>query len=471
MFLHVLRIIFILLEVIVLFNLLIVVHELGHFLAARWRGLVIEKFGVWFGKPLWKKTINGVEYSLGSLPFGGFVALPQLAPMDIIEGETETDRAKLPRISVLDKIIVAVAGPLFSMLLAVVFATLVWAIGHPVGEADTTTVIGYVEPGSPGEKAGLKAGDKILEVDGKPVTRFSGMSDSVTWNVIRSEGDQIPFVVDRNGQQVSVSVTPYIAATSGWRRKSVRQVLIYPASKPIIDEVEADSPAAAAGLQPGDVIQGFNGQPMYNAIALADYIRQHPKEELKLDVQRGDRRFETALTPMPLMTKGKMVPRIGIAWDTTGKLTIAHPNPIEQVYDSVTSTLNTIEAVASPKSDVKLQHLSGPVGIVRIYYLLFESDRGWQLALWFSVILNVNLAILNMLPIPVLDGGHIVLALVEAVRRKPVNIRVLEIVQTGCAVLIIGYIAYVSFFDVGDWLGDKRGDAAPAAEVQASPSP
>ena len=95
------------------------------------------------------------------------------------------------------------------------------------------------------------------------------------------------------------------------------------------------------------------------------------------------------------------------------------PNPIEQVYNSVTSTLNTIGAVASPKSDVKLQHLSGPVGIVRIYYLLFESDRGWQLALWFSVILNVNLAILNMLPIPVLDGGHIVLALIEAVRRKP----------------------------------------------------
>ena len=219
MFLHALRIIFILLEVIVLFNLLIVVHELGHFLAARWRGLVIEKFGVWFGKPLWKKTINGVQYSLGSLPFGGFVALPQLAPMDIIEGETDTDRAQLPRISVLDKIIVAVAGPLFSLLLALVFATLVWAVGHPVGEADTTTTIGYVEHDSPGEKAGLKAGDKILEVDGKPVTRFSGMSDSVTWNVIRSEGEKIPFVVERNGQKISVSVMPYIAPTSGWRRK------------------------------------------------------------------------------------------------------------------------------------------------------------------------------------------------------------------------------------------------------------
>ena len=107
MLLHIVRVVFILLEVLILFNLLIVVHELGHFLAARWRGLYIEKFGVWFGKPLWKKTVNGVQYSLGSLPFGGFVALPQLAPMDIIEGKADVDRARLPKISALDKIIVA----------------------------------------------------------------------------------------------------------------------------------------------------------------------------------------------------------------------------------------------------------------------------------------------------------------------------------------------------------------------------
>src|SRR5882724_9379032 len=110
MFGHILRVIFILLEVVLLFNLLIVVHELGHFLAARWRGLYIEGFGVWFGKPIWKKTINGVQYSLGSLPFGGFVKLPQLAPMDMIEGKADLDRAALPKISALDKIIVAVAG-------------------------------------------------------------------------------------------------------------------------------------------------------------------------------------------------------------------------------------------------------------------------------------------------------------------------------------------------------------------------
>ena len=469
MFLHALRIIFILLEVIVLFNLLIVVHELGHFLAARWRGLVIEKFGVWFGKPLWKKTINGVQYSLGSLPLGGFVALPQLAPMDIIEGETETDRAALPRISALDKIIVAIAGPFFSMLLALVFAGIVWAVGHPVSESDMTTVIGFVEPDSPGEKAGLQAGDKILAVDGNRVTRFSGMNDSVTWNVIRSEGDTIPFLVERNGRQLSFSVVPYKAPSSGWRRKSVRQVLIYPATSPVIDQVQAKTPAAAAGLQHGDIVLGYDATPIYSPIALAAYVETHAGKPISLAVDRNGQKLNVTVTPQLLANE--KTPRIGIAWDTSGRMSIAHPNPIEQIYNSVTSTLDTIGAVASPKSDVKLQHLSGPLGIFRIYYLLFENERGWQLALWFSVILNVNLAILNMLPIPVLDGGHIVLAVVEGVRRKPVNIRVLEIIQTGCAVLIIGYICYISFFDVGDLLGEKRGKDESAPVVHASPSP
>ena len=466
MFLHALRILFILLEVVLLFNLLIVVHELGHFLAARWRGLVIEKFGIWFGKPIWKKKINGVEYSLGTLPLGGFVALPQLAPMDMIEGETDVDRAKLPPVSALDKIIVAVAGPLFSLLLALVFAAIVWGIGHPVSEADTTTVIGYVEKNSPAEKAGLEAGDKILSVDGNRVTRFSGMNNSVTWNVIRSEGETIPFIVERNGRRIKTEVTPYIAPSSGWRRKSVRQVLIYPSTTPMIDQVQPKTPAAAAGLKHGDVIKGFNGEKIYSPIALGAYIEQHATEPITLEVRRGGQSFNVTVKPEVL--PNEKTPRIGIAWDSSGRMSITHPNPIEQVYNSVTSTIDTIGAVASPKSDVKLQHLSGPLGIFHIYYLLFENEWGWQLALWFSVILNVNLAILNLLPIPVLDGGHILLAIIEAVRRKPVNIRVLEVVQTGCAVLIIGYICYISFFDVGDWLGAKRQTPPPSSTPQSA---
>src|SRR5437763_2497390 len=447
---HIGRVVLIVLEVLVLFNLLIVVHELGHFLAARWRGLYIEKFGVWFGKPLWKKTINGVQYSLGSLPFGGFVALPQLAPMDIIEGKADLDRAKLPKISALDKIIVAVAGPVFSLLLAVFFAGIVWAVGHPVSEGDSTTVVGYVMAGSPAEKAGVQPGDKILSVDGKPVRRFMGMNDSISWDVVRSEGDKIAVKFQRDGKVQTIWVEPYKAETRGWRRKSVRQLLIYPAETPIIEKVEPKSPAAAAELRPGDIIRGFNQTPIYSPVALLEYISKHPNDKLVLHVERYGSKLDIPVKPTLLPTAGEMKPRIGIQWDTTGIVAIQHHNPIEQVYNSVTSTLKTIGAVASPKSDVKLQHLSGPVGIGRIYYLLFRSERGWQLALWFSVILNVNLAILNLLPIPVLDGGHIVLALIESIRRKPVNMRVLEVVQTSCAVMIIGYMLYITFFDVQD---------------------
>jgi regulator of sigma E protease len=454
MILHIGRVILVLVEVLVIFNLLIVVHELGHFLAARWRGLYIEKFGIWFGKPIWKKKINGVQYSLGSLPFGGFVALPQLAPMDIIEGKADLDRAQLPPVSALDKIIVAIAGPVFSFLLAIVFASIVWLVGYPVSESDMTTVVGYVMPESPA-KGILREGDKILEVDGKRVTRFLGMNDSVSWAVVRSEGETIPIKFERAGKIDTVEVAPFKAQTRSWSRKSVRQLLILPAETAIVEKVEPNSPAASAGLRPRDIIRGFNGRRIYNPVALLEFIKQHPDEKLTLDVERGGARLQVQVKPAPLPTPNesgatKPQPRIGIQWDTSGQMTIAHPSPIELIHNSVTSTLNTLGAVASPKSDVKLQHLSGPIGIGRIYYLFFVSERGWQLALWLSVVLNVNLAILNMLPIPVLDGGHILFGLIESVRRKPLNMRVLEYVQGACTVLIIGVIVYITFFDFQD---------------------
>ncbi|MDQ2867919.1 MAG: RIP metalloprotease RseP [Verrucomicrobiota bacterium] len=445
---HFLRPLFILLEVVVLFNLLIIVHELGHFLAARWRGLVIEGFGVWFGKPLWAKTINGVQYSLGSIPFGGFVKLPQLAPMDIIEGKADVDRAQLPRISALDKIIVAFAGPLFSLLLALAFACIVWVVGHPVSASDMTTTIGYVQTDSPAAKAGMRPGDKILSVDNKRVSRFLGMSDSVGWNVIRSEGATIPFDIERDGKTMHFDVTPYLAPTSGWQRRSVRQVLISPEEEGIIGEVAPHSAAAAAGLQKGDKVEALNGNPIFSPLAVIDFVEKHPQETLSLEIKRGP--SELSVQARPAIVDGEKTPRLGIKFDSSGSVSISHPNPIEQVYNSITGTLTTIGAVASPKSDVKLQHMSGPIGIGNLMYRLFGSEYGWQLALWFSVLLNVNLAILNMLPMPVLDGGHIALALIESARRKPVNTRVLEFIQTACAVLIIGYMLYITFFDVQD---------------------
>src|SRR6185369_15013094 len=137
---HSIKVFFIVLEVLLLFNLLIFVHELGHFLAAKWRGLKVERFAIWFGKPLWKRQIGGVEYCLGCIPAGGYVSLPQMAPMDLLEGKAE--HKDLPPVSALDKIIVAFAGPLFSFMLAVAFAFVVWSVGRAVNEADKTTTVG-----------------------------------------------------------------------------------------------------------------------------------------------------------------------------------------------------------------------------------------------------------------------------------------------------------------------------------------
>jgi len=151
---------------------------------------------------------------------------------------------------------------------------------------------------------------------------------------------------------------------------------------------------------------------------------------------------------------------------------VKYPRPLEQIRSSMLSIFNTVGAIASPKSDVRLQHMSGPVMMLQVYYKMLSSREGWRMALWFSVVINVNLALLNLLPIPVLDGGHILLALIEAVRRRPVSMRVLEVVQTACAVVIIGFMIYIAFFDVQDLFGFRRETprflpkAAPAKSTQ-----
>jgi regulator of sigma E protease len=474
MLLQALKFIFICIEVILIFNLMIVVHELGHFLAARWRGLVVEKFAIWFGKPIWKKTIGGVEYRLGSIPAGGFVAIPQLAPMEMLEGDVETDRAKLPPVKPIDKIIVAFAGPLFSFGLAVLFACIVWIVGRPVGEAELTTVIGYVKPGDPAAQAGLRPGDRILDINGQPVTRFGGMGnvrESISWNILRSNAPVIPIRIERNGQPLTIDVHPVTPEREGWGRKFLPEIGIEPKITPVVAQPIADSPAAAAGIKPGDRILATDGRAILHPVDLSKALEQNTGQPVTLTIQRDNQTFDITVTPRA--PEGLDRPLLGIRWDLRGRVGLAHPSPASQIVASVTTIWETLAALLSPRSEIGAQHLAGPVGIMRVYYLLFQSENGWLLALWFSVVLNVNLALLNLLPIPVLDGGHITLAIVEGIARRPINVRLLEFLQSACALLLIGFILYVTFFDVLDLdpNGAKRkGEGGgPPEEIRFSP--
>ena len=459
--------ILIVLEVLLIFNLLIVVHELGHFLAARWRGLVIDEFGIWFGKPLWRKKLGGVWFSLGSIPAGGFVKLPQLAPMEAIEGETEARETPIPPISPLDKMIVAFAGPVFSFLLAVVMATVVWAVGKPVHEFDQTTVIGFVKPGGPAERAGLLPGDRILEVDGKAVDRFTGPLHSVTWRVVRSEGETIAFKIERDGKELTIDSGWDREEAPGWKRKSLRKVFIGQRLSPSVGKVLASSAADQAGIRAGDLITQINGTAVVDLAKFYETLEKSAGAPMNLTIQREGGAL-TATLNVPKPKEGEKSADLGISW---GRLTLTHPSPLEQIAEAVMTIRNMLDALFSPKSDVKAQHFSGPVGILKAYYSLFDSEQGWRLALAFSVFFNVNLALFNMLPFPVLDGGHITLAIIESVRRKPMGGKWLEGIQTACAVAVMVFLAYVTFFDVSDFFSPRKAVPAAANTPAAEPAP
>jgi regulator of sigma E protease len=455
--------VFIILEVLLLFNLIIFVHELGHFLAARWRGLKIDRFAIWFGKPIWKTKINGVEYALGTIPAGGYVSLPQMAPMEMIEGKGEQSSEQLPPISAMDKIIVAVAGPLFSFGLAIAFAFIVWGVGKPEQRSNESTTIGWVDPTGPAWKAGLRPGDKILEVDNHPVTQFGPPAqDSVTWRIVTSEGEDIPIKYLRDGKEAIARPVPTKLPTKWYERKSLRKILVAGAQPAIIGEVATNSPAALAGLKEGDEVVKLDGKKIYSydTIVNAEQMMTNgPVRSATFTIRRGAEEFEKTLRAEKPVKPADATPSFGITVFTLNHdEMITHPTPMSQIRDSAGQIFGTIKTLLSPKSDVGVQQLGGPVMIVRVYKTFLDADHGWMRVLWFSVVLNVNLALLNMLPFPVLDGGHITLALVEVIRRRPVSAKFLNMIQSACALALIAFMVYIGFFDTGDWVRSARQD-------------
>jgi regulator of sigma E protease len=278
------------------------------------------------------------------------------------------------------------------------------------------------------------------------VKHFLSGTDSVKWRVVRSEGETIPFTVIREGQEITMDSGWAKPETSNWRRPALREVQIGPRIVPGIGFVVRGSLADKAGLKSGDLITDVNGVPIFNLSDMGPLVDANRGKDTTFSIERDGKPMSVTLV-LPAATPDAAPVNFGIEW---GRTELVHPDPFTQVKDAATSIFRMVGALLSPASDVKAAHFSGPVGIMRLYYQIFESENGWRIALAFSVLINVNLALLNLLPFPVLDGGHITLAIVEAIRRKPISVRVLEIVQTACALLLIGFMIYLTFYDVGD---------------------
>ena len=418
-------------EVILLFNILIIVHELGHFLAAKWCGLKIDKFAIWFGKPIWSKTVDGVEYILGSVPAGGYVALPQMAADGSDRGQVRhAPGGAAARVAVAKNHRRVCGDRLFSFGLALVFATLVWIVGKPTTSTEKTTTIGYAIPGGPAAKAGLQTGDIITSINGHKVTRWAGVDTGVTWQIMTANVTPLVMEVVRNGEAKTFDVTPEVdpsATHHWWDRNAPFKIQIAPEVKNLtVGKILPYSPAAVAGIQKGDQLMTLDGTPLLNYFAIYQHLKDTPNAALNMTVLRDGKTLPIVVQPeKPIsptdIPKDEPQTAIGLDLDDNVDVVMDHPTPWHQVHESVDMVRGTLSALFAPHSKVSATQLSGPVGIMNILFSVLSSDNGWRMALFFAVVINVNLAMLNLFPLPVLDGGHIALSLIEWVRRRPLS--------------------------------------------------
>ena len=378
----------------------------------------------------------------------------------------EGEESLLP-ITPKDKIIVAFAGPLFSFGLAFAFALLVWGFGKPVREQLQSTVVGSVVPGMPAELAGVRPGDQILEIDGVKVKSFAGMVDSVLERIIYSEGEEIVLLIKRQGINEPVEIRCGFDKEErpAHQRQDFRRIGVTPISEAIVDMTISNSPADRAGLKSGDKILQANGQELFGRETLSFMIQKMGDDikSIELLVLRGSEKIKVLIVPeFPTQPEGKPA-MLGLQWQLPPMtIEIPGPNPFTQIWNGATAIYRTLSALMPwHDADVSVSQMSSAVGIGRYYYeTLSDPVYGWRFAFVLSVLINVNLGMLNLLPLPVLDGGHITMALYEWIFKSPLNIKLMEMLQFGCALLLISFMIYVTWFDIGD-LSSESEDSEP----------
>ncbi len=366
----------------------------------------------------------------------------------------EGDEAeKLPPISYADKMIVAVMGAVFNLLFAFVLSLVLWGVGR---EIIKTTEVGFIAkevvtsereavPG-PALEAGLQVGDTIVSVDGQRIGSWMQFQNALMTGTGRSEEGRAmaDIGIVRDGEAMTITVYPETVTT-----EEIRHIGVYPSSDenaaPIIMLLEKDMPAYAAGLKEGDRILKLDDEPVISSGFLGAYLANHGDREIDITVERNGR--ELVIPVRPRIKEGETRPRFGFAYDYPFKKERVHYNPIEQMGIFANTMRMTLYALLHTESDVKVKNMSGPVGIV--HGLSRMAQFGVIDLIWFLALINVNLAILNLLPIPVLDGGHMLFATISKITGRPLPVSLMEKVQGAFMVLLLGMVLYITFFDVG----------------------
>ena len=422
-------------SVAIVLGVMVLVHEWGHFIVAKSFGVRVDIFSIGFGTRLWGWKRGDTDYRISALPLGGYVKMAGDNPLEERKGEADEFLSK-PR---WQRVLIALAGPAMNIILSIVLVAGIYMRGSKQPAfLDRPMVLAGVLQNSSAQKAGLAADDRVIKVN--------DVSDP-TWDRAQLElmstlpGHSISVVVDRNGQNISTSV----AASP-----SVEDVFGYPTDRLLIAAVSPGTPADRSGLQAGDEIVKVNGTALVNGAEFPPMVEKTAGAPLDLEVLRGDRTLHITIRPANV-NPGSGAPRWQIGVLRTGELVDRRlsfgPAIVESAGMNALMARQIVYVVIELfRGQMSLKQLEGPLGIAK------ESGRaarqGLSELLSLMAMIGVNLAVLNLLPIPPLDGGHILMLFIEGTIRRDLSVRVKERFVTVSMVFLLLVFAIVMYNDV-----------------------
>ena len=443
---------------IVAISLLVAVHEYGHFWVARRLGIKVLRYSIGFGRVVWSRYgKDGVEYAISAIPLGGYVRM-----LDERDGTaTDADRhLAFNRAPVWKRVAVLFAGPGFNFIFAVVAYWALFMSGVP----GLTPVIGDVKPASLAATAGLQPEDKILQVEGQDIpTREAALMASLA--EVLGDGVVEMRVAGREGAERTVTIDAVGRSRELTEPNALFQGLgfdfWYPPRTTQLTAVEPESPAARAGLRPGDRILGFDGRLVADGETLSAFIRQRPDQRVAVQIERDGKPLDVEITVGSVLNNDAKIGRIGVGFSQAapwpkemsvlqreGPIT-AIPKAASKTWDNTKFTVEVIWHLISGK--VSLKSISGPIGIATVAGAAVQHGLGALLTL--LAIISISVGVLNLLPVPILDGGQIVYQLAELLKGAPVSERAQIVGQQVGMVLLAMLMLLAVFNDLAPHFG------------------
>ena len=414
------------------------VHEFGHFIAAKKAGVYVETFSIGMGPKLLKKKYGETEYCLSAIPLGGYVKMKGENPDEGLTGASDELTSK----SIPVRFSVFFAGPLMNILLALVLVSSVFYIGIQMPKyLDDPPVIGWIDKDSPAQEMGLEIGDLILSVGGEQVHTWE---QAVLY--IASTGAKMLDIEVQRGQKTHiVTGTPEVVKQLG-----AGYIGIQPIMKPIVGGLQVGFPAEEAGLQVDDEIIAINDQPIVHWDQLVDIVSVSADQELHVSVLRKGQTLQFAITPKEYNDRGFL----GISSQTLvvmKKYGVAESisRGVKRCWELTTMTFDMLRRLVTLRASVKT--VGGPIMIAQMSGEV--ARQGLSEMLNFMGLVSLSLGIFNLLPIPILDGGHIFLLFVEFLNRKPLSIHKRELAQKIGLLILIPLFLFVFYNDIARLIG------------------